>query len=212
MNRSSQFRVVVLASLLVFISSAAVSAQQFASRSSRASTLPTVSTISTLYSNDPIARSLCLTDGREGGTIQNGGVFNRCSHVEFDNYRLGHLSVGIQGGEMAKIVDLGTAKELSKLYGYEETGGNGQGFASIEVRDGKVVIAKTLYKPDRQELTQAAQLFEPGSSSASAEAKAGHIYLARITDRHDKNFQILVKVLVLSVKPGESVTFRWELL
>jgi hypothetical protein len=212
MNRSLQFRVVVLASLLIIISSASVCAQQFASRSSRVSTLPTVSTISTLYSNDPIARTLCLTDGREGGSLQNGGVFNRCSHVEFDNYRLGHLMLGIQGGEMAKIVDLGTAKELSKLYGYEETAGNGQGFASIEFRDGKVVIAKTLYKPERQELTQAAQLFQQGDSSASAEAKTGHIYLARITDRHDKDFQILVKLLVLSVKPGESVTFRWELL
>lgn len=212
MNRSSKFRIVVLASLLVIVGSVSVCAQQFASGSSRASTLPTVSTISTLYSNDPIARTLCLTDGREGGSLQNGGVYNRCSHVEFDTYRLGHLSVGIQGGELAKIVDLGTAKELSKLYGYEETGGNGQGFASIAFRDGKIVIAKTLYKPERQELTQAAQLFEGGDSSASAEAKAGHIYLARITDRHDKNFQILVKLLVLSAKPGESVTFRWELL
>jgi hypothetical protein len=185
------------------------SAQQFGPR---AGTVTPASTITTLYAADPIAHSLCFTDGREGGSIQQGGVFNRCSHIEFDNYKAGSLSVAIEGGEVGHIIDLGTAKELSKLYGYEETVGSGQGFASIESRDGKVLITKERYKPERQELTQAAQLFEPGVSTASAEAKTGHIYLARITDSHDENIRILVKLLVLSVKPGESVTFRWAVL
>ncbi|HKO34855.1 MAG TPA: hypothetical protein VJV21_00140 [Pyrinomonadaceae bacterium] len=212
MNRSSQFRVVVLASLLIILSSVSVCAQQFASRASRASTLPTVSTISTLYSNDPIARTLCFADGQSGGVIQNGGVYNRCSNIDFDNYKTSSFSVGIEGGQVGRIIDLGTADELSKQYGYGEGVGKGQGFASIEFRDGKVRILKERYKPDRQELLQAARLFEKGESSASAEAKVGHIYIARITDTHKPEFQILVKLLVLSVRPGESVTFRWELL
>ena len=212
MNRSSQFRVVVLASLLVIISSAAVSAQQFALRSSRASTLPTASTITTLYSNDPIAHALCFADGQSGGVIQKGGVYNRCSHIDFDNYKTTGFSVGIEGGQVGRIIDLGTADELSKQYGYAESVGKGQGFASIEARDGKVLILKERYKPGRQELLQAARLFEKGESSASAEARVGHIYIARITDTHNPGFQILVKFLVLSVRPGESVTFRWELL
>ena len=206
--------------IVAFVSCSALSAgaQQLVAHSSRATSLPLantsppVSTISTLYSNDPIAHSLCFADGKEGGSIQKGGVYNRCSHIEFDNYRAGHLSVAVEGGNVGRIVDLGTAKDMVTLYGYGETVGNGQGFASIEFRDGKIWIAKEMYKPERQELTQAAGLFEPGESTASAEAKAGHIYLARITDRNDKNFQIVVKLLVLSVRPGESVTFRWELL
>lgn len=212
MNRSSQFRIVFLASLLIIISSASVCAQQFASRSSRASTLPTVSTITTLYSNDPIAHALCFEDGQSGGVIQNGGVYNRCSHIDFDNYQTTSFSVGVQGGQVGRIIDLGTADELSKQYGYGEGVSKGQGFASIEFREGKILILKERYKPGRQELLQAARLFEKGESVASAEAKVGHIYIARITDTHTPEFEILVKLLVLSVRPGESVTFRWELL
>lgn len=199
----------LLAASFAAITSISVSAQQLVTR---ATTLPPTSNITTLYASDPIARSLCLTDGKEGGVFQNGGVFNRCSHIEFDSYKIGSLSVGIQGGETGRIIDLGTAADLSKQYSYQETVGNGQGFASIVYREGKVLIAKERYKETRQELVQAAQLFESGESMSSVEAKAGHIYLARITDRHNKDFQILVKILVLSARPGESVTFRWELL
>src|SRR5262245_5294056 len=137
--------------ILAFVSCSALSinAQQLVARSSRASTLPPSSTITTLYSNDPIAHSLCFADGREGGSIQNGGVFNRCSHIEFDNYKAGNLSVAIEGGEVGRIIDLGTGRDLSKLYGYGETVGNGQGFASIEFRDGKIWIAKERYKSER---------------------------------------------------------------
>jgi hypothetical protein len=196
----------------VSISALSISAQQFSSSSTRATTLPPASNITTLYSNDPIAHSLCFADGREGGVMQNGGVFNRCSHIEFDSYKTGNLSVAIEGGEAGRILDLGTADDLAKQYGYEETVGKGQGFASIEFRDGKIQILKDRYKAPRQELSQAAQLFENNQSASSVEAKAGHIYLARITDRNNKDFHILVKLLVLAVRPGESVTFRWELL
>jgi len=200
------------AALFCFCLNASTSAQPFANSNARASTLPPVSIISTLYSNDPAAHALCFTDGGEGATLQKNGISNRCSHLDFDKYNSGALTVGIEGGELGKIIDLGTADDLRKQYGYEETVGNGNGFASIEVQDGKVLILKTLYKPVRQELTLANALFEKGASGASAVAKVGHIYLARLTDSHDKDFQILVKLLVLSVRPGESVTLRWQLL
>jgi hypothetical protein len=174
--------------------------------------LTVTSTITTLYANDPIAHSLCFTDGKEGGVFQNGEPRNRCSHIEFDAYKSGNLSVGIEGGEVGQIIDLGTEDDLSRQYGYQQTIGKGEGFASIEFRDGKLLIVKDRKPATRQELTQATQLFGNGQSVASAEARAGHIYLGRITDRYNKNFEILVKLLVLSARPGESVTFRWELL
>jgi hypothetical protein len=174
--------------------------------------ITTASTITTLYAGDPIAHSLCFADGREGGVFQDGEPRNRCSHIEFDAYKTGSLSVGVEGGEVGRIIDLGTDEELSKQYGYQLTVGKGQGFASLEFRDGTLVIMKDRRAGTRQALTQGQQLFEKGQSVASAEARAGHIYLARITDTHNANFQILVKLLVLSAKPGESVTFRWELL
>jgi hypothetical protein len=170
------------------------------------------STITTLYSLDPLAGSLCFADGNEGGVIQAGGVFNRCSHINFDHYNAGSLSVAIEGGEEGAIVDLGSADELRKEYGYAETGGNGQGFASITFRDGKVLIRKAGQHGELQELVESEQLFQRLQSTASATAKPAHIYLARIVDRHNKDFQIMVKLLVLKATPGESVTFRWELL
>jgi hypothetical protein len=42
--------------------------------------------------------------------------------------------------------------------------------------------------------------------------KIGHVYLARITDSYDNNFQVLVKLLVIAYVPGESVTLRWQAL
>ena len=181
--------------------SLSVSGQQFVSNS-RASTLAPVSNISTLYSNDPVAHTLCLIDGREGGVFQEGEARNRCSHIDFDTYKLGNLTVGIQGGEAGAIVDLGSWRDLR----------TNQAFPQIRFIEGKVLMVQDPRFGKPEELTAAAQLFQPSKSLASVEALPGHIYLARITDRHNKDFQILVKLLVLSVKPGESVTFRWELL
>lgn len=204
----------LLVAVFLLLSSSSASGQQLVSRASRATTLPltVASTITTLYANDPLAHSLCFTDGKEGGIFQNGEPRNRCSHIEFDVYKTASLSVGIEGGELGRIIDLGTDDELSKQYGYQQTLGKGQGFASIEFRAGKLVIMKERKAGTRQDLTQGASLFETGQVTASAEATAGHIYLVRITDQYDKDFQILVKLLVLTAKPGESVTFRWELL
>jgi hypothetical protein len=214
MKTFSRLALSLLVAVFLSLSFSSASAQQLVSRASRATTLPlnVASIITTLYANDPIAHSLCFTDGKEGGVFQDGEPRNRCSHIEFDAYKMGSLSVGIEGGELGRIIDLGSDDDLSKQYGYQQTVGKGQGFASIEFRDGKLVIMKARRTGARQELAQAAPLFETGQSVASAEAKAGHIYLARITDPHTKDFQILVKLLVLTAKPGESVTFRWELL
>ena len=95
-------------------------------------------------------------------------------------------------------------------YGYEETVGNGQGFASIRFEDSKLVILRDRRERVVQDLKETEQLFAPPKSGAAAPVKLGHIYLVRITDRHDSNFQLLVKLLVISHVPGESVTFRWQ--
>jgi hypothetical protein len=171
------------------------------------------SRLTTLFALDPVSSSLCFADGQAGYVMQQGGVFNRCSNIEFDHYNAGRLTVGIQGGEEGLIVDLGTAEDLKKEYGYNETVPNGQGFASITFYEGKIKIRKSGQKGELQELREGEQfLRQPVQSSASATAKAGHIYLARIVDRHKKDFQILVKLLVLKAVAGDSVTFRWELL
>jgi hypothetical protein len=173
--------------------------------------------ITTLYALDPLARTLCFTDGKDGHVFQDGQARNRCSHLDFDSYQKGAFTAGIQGGQAGIIIDLGTASDLQQGYGYEETVGRPNGFASIQIKDHKPMILRDRKTNTLQELREGGILFQAASerdSSAKATATimAGHIYLARIIDRNDPSFQLLVKMLVLSYVPNQSVTFRWELL
>jgi hypothetical protein len=166
--------------------------------------------VATLYALDPLAQSFCFRDAGDGHIFQRHEVMNRCSDINFHSYRPEQFAVGIEGGRVGVIVDLGTTDDLRMEYGYEETVGGGQGFASLHFADGKLVILKDRRPRVMQGLKESTQLFEQPTSSANAPVKLGHIYLARITDGNDPSFQLIVKLLVIGYKPGESVTFRWQ--
>jgi hypothetical protein len=112
----------------------------------------------TLYALDPLSQSFCFRDAGAGLTFQQHEVRNRCSDINFNNYYAEHFAVGIEGGRVGAIVDLGTADDLKKKYGYEETVGKGQGFASIHLEDSKVVILKDRRARAMQEVQESAQL------------------------------------------------------
>lgn len=168
--------------------------------------------IVTLYALDPLARTFCFADGKDGNVFQNNEVRNRCSDIDFNNYNAGSFTVGVEGARLSRIVDLGNAVELRQRYGHRETVGNGQGFASLRVNDGRVAILKDHRPQTVQELRESAVLFEEGVSGASAPVRLGNIYLVRLTDRHDKTFQRVVKLMVIAYTPNESVTIRWQVL
>jgi hypothetical protein len=94
--------------------------------------------LSILYAQDPLTQTLCLRDGGPGLMIQKGQKLNRCSDLNFHSYSPNGFSVGIEGGREGVLLDLGTQEELKVKYGYTETVGNGQGFASLTVKNGKV--------------------------------------------------------------------------
>jgi hypothetical protein len=168
--------------------------------------------ITTLYALDPLSNSFCFGDSKDGHVFYNNEVRNRCSDVDFGNYRAGSLSVGIEGGRLGTIVDLGSAVELGKKYGYEETVGNEQGFASLRRGGDKAIVLKGKKGQAAQQLTESALLFGAGRSNASAPVRLGDIYLIRLTDRFDKNFERVVKLKVIAYTPDVSVTVRWLLL
>ena len=199
---------VVLFVVLFVGTSQIASSQTFVSNSSAAKT-----SIATMFARDPLAQSLCFRDGGPGGAFQDGQTRNRCSDLNFNSYSPNGFSVGIEGGRRGVIIDLGTPEELKGKYGYSESVGGGQGFASIDVRDGKALILKDYRTGRRQEIGESAQLFRvPSDRSASVPVKLGHVYLMRITDRHDKSFEMFAKVLVVAYTPGESVTVRWQVI
>ena len=166
----------------------------------------------TLYARDPLTTSLCFADGRYGHIIQQNEVRNRCSDIGFGRVVRDRLAVGIEGGRVGVIIDLGDASELRGRYGLREAAGAKQDFPKFRVQGGKVSIQKTRTPQAFQELDESARLFAEGDDSASAPVRVGHVYLVRITDRFAKDFQRLAKVKVISYVPDESVTIVWEVL
>jgi hypothetical protein len=167
----------------------------------------------TLYSLDPLAHAFCFHDGQEGLVIQQSEIRNRCSNIDFDSYHEGNLTVGVEGGQVGSIIDLGTDEDLKQKYGYAQSSlAKGQGFAVLRMENGRLVTLKDRQAHTSQEVTEAADLFAEGKSLATAPVKVGHVYLIRLTDIHDRSFQLLAKILVLAYTPNSFVTIRWQVL
>lgn len=163
--------------------------------------------IFTMYAIDPLARTLCFSDGKEGMTFTNTTWVNRCSDLSFAG---SNLVTGIESDRLAAIVDLGTADELSARNGFEDAQGGGTGFASIHLQGDKIMVLKQdLGKQEFQPLQEASKLTEVGTSAA-APIKLGHIYLVRTTGKKDNSNQQFVKLMVIAFRPDEAVTLRWE--
>ena len=163
--------------------------------------------IFTMYALDPLARTLCFSDGKEGMAFTNTTWSNRCSDLSF---AASNLVAGVEIDRMGAIVDLGTTDELSNRYGFEDAQGGGTGFASIHLQGDKIMILKQdLGKQEFQPLQEASKLFTEATPSAAAPIKLGHIYLVRIADKNKSTLQI-VKLMVVAFSPGEAVTLRWE--
>jgi hypothetical protein len=171
--------------------------------------------IFTMYAMDPLARTLCFTDGKEGMAFAGNKWENRCSDLSYTLAGGGSLVTGIELNRMAAIVDLGTANDLRGRYGYEDAEFGGVGFASLRLEGDKVTILQDdngKFKASWQTLQEGSKLFAEVKSSANAPIQLGHIYLVRIVDSKDKSFQQIVKLIVIAYRPEEAVTVRWELL
>jgi hypothetical protein len=168
----------------------------------------------TMYAVDPLTRTLCFNDGKEGMAFMNNQWENRCSDLSYTQAGGGSFVAGIEINRVAAIVDLGTPNDLRGRYGFEDAENGGVGFASLRREGDKVLILQddnSKTKPAWQPLEEGPKLFEV-KSSATAPIKLGHIYLVRIADTKDKNYQQVVKLMVIAYRPDEAVTLRWELL
>lgn len=183
----------------------------------------------TLYFHDPLAKSLCFSDGEYGSVLQKDEVRNRCSHLRLEQGSDGdggvqdYIAVGVQGGEVGALMDLGTESELMEKYGYRTW--LGSVFASIQMKDGKALILKGVRYDQRGqresllgEMEEAAALYaltpDQQGNQGRKPVKLGHIYVARIidrfADRDPKSKEIWAKLLVTAHTPGQTVTLRWQ--
>src|SRR5678815_3158535 len=76
--------------------------------------------IFTMYVHDPLARTMCFSDGKEGFGFVDNDWRNRCSDLGYVLASGGSLVSGIEVNRVAAIVDLGTPDELRQRYGFEE--------------------------------------------------------------------------------------------
>ncbi|MFT7678592.1 MAG: hypothetical protein ACI8QC_002585 [Planctomycetota bacterium] len=167
--------------------------------------------LATLYAGDPLTSSISLLDGSNGGVIKNHRAYNLSHDLGFGGYESDGLSIGKDGGSDGFIIDLGERADLMREYDYPETIGRHQGFSSIHLEDGNLVILKSRKQGTFQPLAEASALFD-GEAPDQAKVRVGHIYLIRIKHRGAEEADILAKLIVLDHSPEASVTIRWELL
>lgn len=173
--------------------------------------------LSTLYLRDPESHAISFDNGSPGGVLIGDTVYNHSSDMDFGHYNPDSFTVGIEGGRDGVIVDLGTPDQLEERYGYAETVGGGQGFASIQrTADGLWIRSGEDASP--QLLTEAEALFDGRiaaqdrqwvSANDHARALEDHIYALRLWDRHEPGFSRVVKFHVVALVPGTSATIRW---
>ena len=169
--------------------------------------------IFTMYALDPLARSFCFNDGKEGMRIANHQWGNRCSDLNFSLVSGGALVAGIEVDRAAVIVDLGTNNDLRERYGFDDAENGAVGFASLRLEGNKItVLQEDNTKPVWTTLKEGAALFNETRASANAPIKLGHIYLVRLADSKNPSFRQIAKLMVIAYRPEESVTLRWELL
>jgi len=169
--------------------------------------------IFTMYALDPLSRTFCFNDGKEGMAIANNQFGNRCSDLSYSLAGNGVFVAGIEVNRVAAIVDLGTSNQLRQKYGFDDADNGAVGFASLRLEGNKItILQEDNTTPVWQPLKEGPQLFTDLKASANAPIKLGHIYLVRIADTKDKSFQQIVKLMVISYRPEESVTLRWELI
>lgn len=124
---------------------------------------------------------------------------------------------GVQGGDQAAFVDLGTYVNLIGK-DYCQTVGDGQYFASIHVSEGQIVAVDTCGSSNScpqtfHNISGLAQTLTKTQTSAKAYPIPGHIYILRIANWRDQTTRALFKLLVVNVGHGNSsVTFRYGIL
>src|ERR1043165_4877217 len=124
--------------------------------------------IFTLYALDPLSRTICFTDGKEGMAFVNNSWENRCSDLSYTLAGSGSLVSGIELNRVAAIVDLGPPDVLRGGYGYHDAEKRGVGFASLHLDGDKVMVLQDnsdAVKVTWQPLKETSQLAEVKSSA-----------------------------------------------
>ncbi len=166
----------------------------------------------TLYAEDFLRQTVSLATGEYGRAIHDHRVVNVDSELDFGTYYANQLLAGVQGAQVGSLYDLGTSEDLAARYGYQETVGGGQGFASIHFDNGQLVILEDYADQTYQFFVEGSRFLHSATPSHSRpiDVYEGHIYLARIQDLYDPDFLRFAKLLVTDHQAPDQVTVVWQ--
>jgi hypothetical protein len=155
-----------------------------------------------LFAKDPLRHDYDFVRDAYGAAMQNGQIVNVGSHIDFGTYNADAFTVGIQGGQIGAIVDLGDDAQVAAAVGNTETVGGGQGYAGLTLSGGSFNLpaANAVYM-----LTTA----DAGATSDDAPVVQNHVYALRIIDRDTPGAELVVKLLVTGFTSGTEASFEW---
>jgi hypothetical protein len=158
--------------------------------------------------------SVSLATGSFGTGLQGLQVVNFDSELGFGALYEDQLTAGIQGGQVGALLDLGSTAELAAGLGYSETVGGGQGFASLHFEQGQLLILDDFATQTYQPFPRGQAFFDAPAPQFSQPIgpEVDHLYLVRLLDQNDPNFERLAKLYVVEHVPGERVTIVWQTL
>jgi hypothetical protein len=158
-----------------------------------------------LYASDPLRHDYDFIRADYGAVIKDGVLYNAGSHLDYSTYYPGDFTVAIQGGNIGAIVDLGLDQDVAASLGASETSGGGQGFAALVLKDGRFGLPAADAVLDRAK-SDLSNSNDPGSHVTPLN---GHVFLVRIADTNDAALDLVVKLSVVSLTPGDRVACEW---
>lgn len=168
--------------------------------------------LTTLYRFDPVLSSISLQTGELGARIVDGELQLLEADIAYGRPE-GGLQAGLSEDRPAQILDMGTLQQLAQVYGYETPDGYSQFWASMRLDGDELEVAEVEIEDRYQEVTEYRSLLKLRPRVLDrTEVRAGHVYMIRITDRRDRRYELIAKLLILAHDPGERVTFRWSVL
>jgi hypothetical protein len=174
----------------------------------------TVTFTRTLYQRHFGQNSVSLATGEFGTLLQGLQVFNVDSELGFGALNGNQLTAGVQGSQVGALLDLGSTAELAAGYGYSETVGGGQGFASLHFEQGQLQILEDYASQTHQPFPRGQAFFDAPAPDFSQPVtpEADHLYLVRVLDKLDPSFERLAKLYVVEHVPSERITIVWQTL
>lgn len=171
---------------------------------------PNESHLVTLWALDERAASLDPVSGTNGADFANGQIGLTRAALAYHAFAPEMLSFGFRDGERAALLDLGDFRVPPLVVQRDLTPRTPvTAFHSLTLERGKLQYIAPINRPLLMLEGQSVLGPLPPEGIQHVEPRAGHIYLLR---SQSPAGELFVKILVLDVQPGRSITLRYAVL